>query len=237
MKNRVWELDAARGLALIGMVLVHLLFDLNELTDLLHWQEPGWFVFVKNRCGGIFLVISGVSVTLGRHNLKRGVQVLACGGLVTAVTWGMYALGLANGSIIIYFGVLQCLGACMLLWSLFRRLPNRLLLAVGIFLAGAGLFVSRYAFDVPWYLIPLGLCPGWFQSSDYFPLLPHLGYFLLGTYIGRTCYRDRQTKLPNVNMKYVRPLCTLGRHSLAVYLLHQPILAGIALAIQALQGL
>ena len=135
MKQRIWELDAARGLAVLGMVIVHFLFDLSELTGILRWREPVWFLLVKNHCGGIFLVISGISVTLGSHNIRRGIQVLLCGGLVTGVTYGMYALGLANGSIVIYFGVLQCLGVCMLLWSLLRRLPNRGLLAGGVTLS------------------------------------------------------------------------------------------------------
>ena len=43
MKKRIWELDAARGLALIGMILIHFVFDLTELTGILTWQEPGWF--------------------------------------------------------------------------------------------------------------------------------------------------------------------------------------------------
>lgn len=47
MKKRIWELDAARGLALIGMILIHFVFDLTELTGILTWQEPGWFLFLK----------------------------------------------------------------------------------------------------------------------------------------------------------------------------------------------
>ena len=59
MKKRIWELDAARGLALIGMILIHFVFDLTELTGILTWQEPGWFLFLKNHGGALFLVISG----------------------------------------------------------------------------------------------------------------------------------------------------------------------------------
>ena len=67
MKKRIWELDAARGLALIGMILIHFVFDLTELTGILTWQEPGWFLFLKNHGGALFLVISGISATLGSH--------------------------------------------------------------------------------------------------------------------------------------------------------------------------
>ena len=234
MKKRIWELDAARGLALIGMLVIHFVYDLTDLTGVLQWQEPAWFLFVKNRGGALFLVISGISATLGSRSLRRGCQVLACGLLCTAVTYGMYALGAADRSIVIYFGVLHCLGVCMILWHWLERLSSRLLLGLGLALTLAGLYLGALYFDVPGWLIPLGLCPEWFLSSDYFPLLPNLGFFLLGAWVGRHVYRDKQTRFPNVKEKYFRPLCALGRSSLWVYLLHQPILAGIALLLARL---
>lgn len=233
MKRRIWELDAARGLALVGMIAVHLLYDLTELTGVLQWQEPQWFLFIKNHCGAVFLVISGISATLGSRSTRRGCQVLACGALVSAVTCAMYALGFADQSIIIYFGVLHCLGVCMLLWSGLKRLDDRVLAALGLLLAAIGLAIGQYAFSTPRWLIPLGFCPADFQSSDYFPLLPNLGFFLLGAALGRRVYAARESRFPG-GERFFRPLCALGRNSLWVYLLHQPVLAGIAMGIRAL---
>lgn len=233
MKRRIWELDAARGLALVGMIAVHLLYDLTELTGVLHWQEPQWFLFIKNHCGAVFLVISGISATLGSRSTRRGCQVLACGALVSAVTCAMYALGFADQSIIIYFGVLHCLGVCMLLWGGLKRLDGRVLAALGLLLAAIGLVIGQYAFSTPRWLIPLGFCPADFQSSDYFPLLPNLGFFLLGAALGRRVYAARESRFPG-GERFFRPLCALGRNSLWVYLLHQPVLAGIAMGIRAL---
>lgn len=233
MKRRIWELDAARGLALVGMIAVHLLYDLTELTGVLQWQEPQWFLFIKNHCGAVFLVISGISATLGSRSTRRGCQVLACGALVSAVTCAMYALGFADKSIIIYFGVLHCLGVCMLLWSGLKRLDGRVLAALGLLLAAIGLVIGQYAFSAPRWLIPLGFCPADFQSSDYFPLLPNLGFFLLGAALGRRVYAARESRFPG-GERFFRPLCALGRNSLWVYLLHQPVLAGIAMGIRAL---
>lgn len=233
MKRRIWELDAARGLALVGMIAVHLLYDLTELTGVLQWQEPQWFLFIKNHCGAVFLVISGISATLGSRSTRRGCQVLACGALVSAVTCAMYALGFADQSIIIYFGVLHCLGVCMLLWGWLKRLDGRVLAALGLLLAAIGLVIGQYAFSAPRWLIPLGFCPADFQSSDYFPLLPNLGFFLLGAALGRRVYAARESRFPG-GERFFRPLCALGRNSLWVYLLHQPVLAGIAMGIRAL---
>lgn len=234
MKKRIWELDAARGLALLGMLIVHLIYDLVELVGVFSWQEPAWFLFVKNNCGFIFLVISGVSASLGSRSLRRGIQVFLCGLLCTAVTGVMYLLGWADRSIVIYFGVLHCLGVCMVLWHWLRRLPSWLTAGLGLLLTAAGLVLGQLYLDVHWSLIPLGLCPVWFHSSDYFPLLPNLGFFLLGAELGRMLYREKKTRLPQINADCppIRLLRTMGSHSLWIYLFHQPVLAGICLVIK-----
>ena len=236
MKQRIWELDAARGLALLGMLIVHFVYDLTDLFQVISWQEPDWYLFIKNNCGFIFLVISGISATLGRQPLRRGAQVFACGLLCTAVTAGMYRLGLADGSILIYFGVLHCLGVCMMLWHWLRRLPGWCVAGLGLLLTAAGLVLGQLSLDVRWVWIPLWLCPAWFCSSDYFPLLPNLGFFLLGAELGRLLYREKKTRLPGVDPQWppLRLLQAMGRHSLWIYLLHQPVLAGVSMLIARL---
>ena len=234
MKKRIWELDFARGAALLGMMIIHLIYDLVDLFGVLNWQLPQWYLVFKNNFGAVFLVISGISVTLGSHCVRRGLTVFGCGFLCTGATLILYLTGMADRSILIYFGVLHCLGVCMLLWPLFRQLPNWMLVPTGLAFAAAGLVLRRYSPDVPAVLIPLGFAPGWFSSSDYFPLLPNLGYFLLGAAAGRRLYREPVTSFPRVeegNMP-IRLFCAMGRHSLPIYLLHQPILAALVLLLQ-----
>lgn len=235
-KKRIWELDLLRGAALIGMIGIHFLYDLVDLFGILPWHLPNWYLIFKNNYGALFLVISGISVTLGSRCVRRGLQVFCCGFLCTAVTAGMYLLGMTDESIIIYFGVLHCLGVCMMLWALLQKLPGWGLTALGLILAAAGLYLRTRSYDVPWLLIPTGFAPWWFASSDYFPLMPNLGYFLLGAAAGRVLYRDKTTRFPGVNTgaKPIAALCWMGRNSLLIYLLHQPILAGIALIWQVL---
>ena len=234
MKKRIWELDFARGLALLGMMGIHLVYDLVDLFGVLNWQLPHWYLVFKNNFGAVFLVISGISVTLGRRCIRRGLTVFGCGFLCTGATLALYLAGMADRSILIYFGVLHCLGVCMLLWPLFRRLPDWLLALAGLTLAAAGLVLRQYSPDVPAVLIPLGFAPGWFSSSDYFPLLPNLGFFLLGAALGRRLYREPVTRLPRVDdgKQPIRFFCAMGRHSLLIYLLHQPILAALVLLLQ-----
>lgn len=149
--------------------------------------------------------------------------------VINLVTLGMYLLGFADKGIIIYFGVLHCIGTCMLLWPIFRRLPTWLLAVLGIAIAAVGLSMrGSFYVDFPW-LTPLGFVERSFTSSDFFPLLPNLGYFFLGAAAGRTLYREKRSLLPHVNENnfLIRFFSFFGKHSLILYLLHQPVLAGI----------
>lgn len=229
MKKRIWELDVLRGVCILGMVLVHLIYDLQTFFSLPFLTNSQLFDLIKQWGGVLFLLISGICVTLGSHPVRRGLIVFACGLVCSAVTAGMYALHMADKSIIIYFGVLHCLGVCMLLWPLFKRLPVWALGLLGLGLSVLGLWISgNVVVDFPW-LIPLGLVPGDFASSDFFPLLPNLGFFLVGAFLGKTLYRKKETLLPRVNP--ANPVLAfftlLGKWSLPVYLLHQPLITGL----------
>lgn len=228
MKRRIWELDAFRGICILGMILVHLVFDVTELYGFVDWAYPPLFSLIKDWGGICFILLSGVCATLGSRSLRRGVIVFSCGMLCTLVTLGMYLLGLADKSILIWFGVLHCLGLCMVAWSLFRLLSTGWLALAGSLLAVLGFVFRMFPVSTP-LLFPLGLVSPSFSSADYFPLLPHLGFFLLGAVLGRTVYREKTTRFPRVNASQpaLRFLCWCGRQSLLIYLLHQPVLMGI----------
>lgn len=228
-KKRIWELDALRGLCIIGMIIIHTIFDLAEFYRLVPWKLSSTFSFIQTWGGVLFLLISGICVTLGSRTLRRGLIVFGCGMLVTAVTVAIYLLGLADRIIIIYFGILHCLGVCMLLWPLFKKCATWLLAVFGVIFVLIGLCIYNVALvDFPW-LIPLGLLYPEFQSSDYFPLLPHLGFFLLGAVLGRTLYAKKESLLPNVNANNpgIRFLGGCGRYSLFIYLAHQPVITAL----------
>jgi len=234
MKNRVWELDALRGICILGMVIVHFVYDLVYLYDIIDWQYPAWFSFVMDWGGVLFLLISGICATLGRRSVRRGLIVLACGFVCTAVTYGMYRFGFADKSLTIYFGVLHCLGLCMILWWLFRRLPAVVLAILAAAMIAAGFYLDARYFDCSMWLMPLGFTPRGFASSDYFPLLPYFGFFLAGAVLGRTLYRKKESLIPGGNALPLRFLRFCGRHSLWIYLLHQPVLSALSMGIAML---
>lgn len=228
-KARIWELDALRGLCIIGMAIVHLVYDICTFTSFsLH--IPQWFYYVQQYGHIFFILISGICVTLGSKCVKRGAIVLAAGLLITAVTVVMdYVLHM--GSVRIWFGVLHLLGVCMLVYPLFRRLPSCALALIGIAIVAIGYWFTTFRVGVN-FLFPLGLRSGKiFTGADFFPIFPNLGTFLLGAALGKSVYKDKTSLLPNFPSEFViiRFLSFIGRHSLEVYILHQPIIFGITM--------
>lgn len=215
MKKRIWELDALRGLFLLLMIAFHLWYDLIYLYALVDLTAPKLYGFVNDWGGVPFILISGICATLGSRPVKRGLQVLGGGLIICAVTVGLYLLDLTDKGIIIYFGILHCLGCCMLLWALLRKLPTPVLAGLGILMIAAGLYLRHHVrVDFPW-LIPFGFIQRGFASSDYFPLLPNLGYFLVGASLGRLIYPRKQTLLPRVDPSFplIRFFSFFGKHS------------------------
>ena len=126
----------------------------------------------------------------------------------------------------------------MLLWPLFRKLPHWALALAGLALVVFGLYLRELPRVDQVWLMPLGLPWKDFSSSDYFPLLPNLGFFLIGSALGRSLYRNKTSLLPKVNERnfIIRFLSLCGKQSLWIYLLHQPVLSGIFYMILTLKG-
>ena len=226
-KNRIWEIDFLRGMLIPGMIMIHLIYDVVDLYGFIHWPYPQWYSLFKNNYGALFVILSGLSVTLGSRSVRRGVQVLLGGMCCTVVTVGMYLFGMAGKGIIIYFGVLHCLGVCMMLWPLFRKCPGWVLVLVGAVLVATGWVLRTHIYINMPLLLPLGFRFYGFASLDYFPLMPNFGYFLLGAALGRKLYSQKRSLWPDgpAENPVVRFFSLCGRHSLAIYLVHQPVLA------------
>lgn len=230
MKKRIWELDALRGLNLLWMIVIHFLYDLTFLFPLLQWTMPDWYLALVRLCSVLFILISGICVTFGKNSVRRGLTVLGCGMVITAVTVGLAVTGLCDSGIIIYFGILHCLGLCILLWPLFRKCPGWVLLLVGTAQVLLGKYLDSVYLDTFW-LVPFGVVFHGFVSSDYFPLILNFGIFLWGAGLARYLYRDKTTLFPKVKEYLpIRFLEWCGRHSLLIYMLHQPVLALLAAA-------
>ena len=230
-KQRIWELDALRGLCILGMIIVHFVYDLQTFTST-ELNIPQWFFVVQQYGHLFFVLISGICVTLGSKCIKRGLIVLLSGMIITSVTVFMdYVLHV--GDVRIWFGILHLLGVCMLLYPLFKKLPPWALALIGAVIVTLGWWFTTFTVDID-FLFPLGLRSGKiFTGADYFPLFPGLGTFLIGAALGKSVYQSKKSLLPNFPSDFflIRALSFIGRHSLEIYMLHQPIIYGITILI------
>ncbi len=227
-RKRIDIIDASRGLAVILMVCHHALYDLvvflgapswlfwNPVFDILHYFFAGLFIF-----------LSGVSSRFSRSNIRRGIIVFALAILLTIVT----SLPIVNEPI--RFGVLHLLGFCMVFYGLTRKvwdkIPRVIAPVIYVFLiVGSALAVNLIPINVSW-LWMFGWVQSGFFSADYFPILPWLFVFLLGTWAGSYIVEN---KLPKwFYEKRVAILPAVGKKALLIYILHQPILYGIVMLI------
>ena len=218
--ERIGALDAWRGLACWCMLVYHLAFDLFRFGWLSWEQFDSVPMFLLERfIAWSFILCAGISCCLSRGNIRRGLICAAAGALVVAAS---YAVGAP-----IRFGILQFLSAGMLLYGLFGkwlRLPYR---------AAPVAYLALYAAAKWWtgsvtvrcrWLFWLGLRYEGFVSYDYFPLLPYIFLFLLGGWLGEWLPGRRGARLLSAPMPAA--LTWTGRHTLLIYLVHQPVLYG-----------
>lgn len=170
-----------------------------------------------------FLLISGAVSRWSRSPARRGFTVFCAGFAVTVVT--------ALAGMPVAFGILHLIGSSMLLSSVHaRRLRDSrslLMPVLCVFFHFSMLVLCRcVTVGVSW-LYPLGFRYPGFYSADYYPLLPWLPVFLLGVWLGGVIERNAQA--PVFTRRFPTPLTFPGRHSLTVYLLHQPVLFGLCL--------
>lgn len=215
--RRVPLLDLWRFAALCLMLAYHLLWDLEHFGALpAGLCARPWALALRDVCGGSFILVSGAAVCHSRDPARRGCFVFGAGLLVSGAT---ALLGLP-----VRFGILHLLGSCMLLYALpgmdraLRPRPGLIWVCLGLFALSA-LLTAQIRVDITW-IYPIGLRHPDFYSADYWPLLPWVFLFALGAALEPSLARARQPRLP-------RAAAWISRHSLALYLLHQPLLYGL----------
>ena len=243
MKQRLHFLDALRGFTLINMIAFHGMWNLVYLFGIrANWYTgtPG-YLWQQWICW-TFITLSGFCWSFSRNHLKRGAMVFGGGLVVTAVT----CLVMPESRIV--FGVLTCIGSCMLLLIPLEKWAKKVPAVAGMagsFLLFAVLrncssgslgFESLVICRLPdelyrnYLTAYLGFPQPGFFSTDYFPLIPWFFLFLTGFFLHRVlAQRNLNEKLFAKGQLPV--LNWIGRHSLIVYLLHQPILYGLGMLI------
>lgn len=230
-KRRIHLLDEIRGITVILMVIYHVAYDLVYLFNVnmpRTWHVLG---YIQPLIAGSFIVLSGISCRFSRSNAKRGLMVVGIGLAITAVT---YVVPLGQQ---IWFGILHFLGVCMLLFPLVRRGLDKIPAFAGFILCIA-LFIIT--FNLPYgdiffgmiklpqvlytqkWLLPIGFSG---SGADYFPLFPWMFLYFAGSCIGRVIV---ERTMPDWMYRSRVPVLSLaGRHTLIIYILHQPVAYGL----------
>ena len=237
--ERVVVLDTLRGAALLYMLFFHTLFDLAAMFGL-KWAIPVYIfhnehIVIYDTASFVFM--AGMTVLFSRNPAQHGARLLCIAAVFPIVTAFFF-----EGSAI-YFGVLHLIACGMLVYAVIRKFSDRIPGWAGA-AACALLFALTFhttdgywglghklSVDVPSALTanslmyPYGFLGGGFSSADYLPLLPWLFLFLAGCFAGRVF---RRPDLPRLCYKDLcPPLSWLGRHSLIIYIVHQPVIYGL----------
>lgn len=240
-------LDTVRGVCILSMVAYHGMYDLVDIFGLPSaWYTglPG-YIWQQSICW-TFILLSGMCWQLSRRHVKRGLLLVGCGAAITLITW------LVMPSQRILYGVLNLLGLSALLLipldKVFRKIPAWAGLGGALLLFALTKNVARgslgfeglvlcqlprwlYATD---RLAVVGFPSPSFWSTDYFPLLPWFFLFCAGYFLWSLL--DKSPRAKELLRPGLRPLSFLGRHSLVIYLIHQPALMAVFTVLGRIAG-
>jgi uncharacterized membrane protein len=237
--ERFDRLDALRGAAIVWMALFHLAFDLNHFGWISPKQnfytDPLWTV-QRSAIVSLFLFCAGLSLAVALHAgqgwprfWKRWSQIAGCALLVSVGSGWMFPKSWIS------FGVLHGIAVMLVLARLAAPL-RRGLWPLGLLCILLPLWLQHPFFDARhsnW----VGLVTQKPVTEDFVPVLPWLGVMLFGLAAGQWLLRARPQWLSAPLAAPARPLAALGRWSLSFYMLHQPVLIGLLMAVQPWRGI
>lgn len=237
-KIRYPILDDIRGITLISMMLFHAMWDAVYIyhKDITWYHGKGAYIWQQSICW-TFIFLSGFCWSFGNKKWKRGLTVFSWGLIITVVT----LVFMPEDRVV--FGVLTLLGTCMLVMIPMDKVLKHIAPSVGILLSMILFLVFRninrgYLGFEGWNLLPLpsfmyanivttflGFPEVGFYSTDYFSLFPWLFLFWTGYFFNRLCTAKGYLEL--LKNKGIGLFEMIGKNSLLIYMLHQPLIYGI----------
>ena len=227
---RIVLLDAARGTAIIAMVAFHLIWDLGnfDYIDRDFPYSPSVKLF-GHAIAVAFLFMVGVSLVVARARgadweafWRRFFVIAGAAGLVSLGTY------IAFPQAFVFFGILHCIALASLLAAPLLPAPWPGALLAALAAALAPVFFASPVFNTSW-LNWIGLSTFEPLTNDYRPILPWCAAVFAGVAAAKF-WAARAWGAVGGNLE-AGPLAWLGRHSLALYLIHQPLLFGLFTAL------
>jgi uncharacterized membrane protein len=235
--GRIDAVDFARGVALIGMAIYHFSWDLADFrlaSPMLPFTPQ--MRLLSHVVASTFLVLVGVSLALAHRNglnvraFWRRLAIVA--GAALLVTAGSFVFAPSEP---ITFGILHCITVASLLSGAFVTAPAWVSFAIGAAAIAAPFLIRSTLFDPP-SLLWTGLGEALPNTLDWRPLLPWAGVVFLGLGAARLPGALDWLKRPDrwrAKSAPARWIGFAGRHSLPIYLIHQPILIGLLATLTA----
>ncbi|RFC65909.1 heparan-alpha-glucosaminide N-acetyltransferase [Mesorhizobium denitrificans] len=230
--QRIPTIDIIRGIAIGGVVLFHVVWDL-EFAGLIDGvaRHPAWLVFGRS-LAGTFMVLVGVSLVLAhRGEIRWGSFSRRLGTILLAAAAITVVTRLAFPANFVYFGILHAIAVATLIGALFLGASALICLAVGTLVLILPLVLESSTFDMRW-LAWIGFAAQPPPSNDFVPVFPWVGLTLLGMAAMKwTSAWPVKTRLVQQAhpSRFARTFAWMGRRSLPIYLVHQPILLAIIL--------
>ena len=236
-KDRIVLLDFLRGVLLVWVMVDHFLYDAGFIYgDKLAYINSSLKQFGYNYYVGgyrniahpivlfLFFIISGICTNFSKSATKGAIRLTIFWAVCTAVT-GIFSL-ITNSKTFVVFGVLFVFMICGLINIIIQKTNSskKVLLIVGVLLSLLGLFARYGVFSLGrgGFLFFFDEY-GYGVSADYFPLLPYLGYFLIGIFLGKTFYKQKTpyVKLNKKLQKGILPITFIGKTSIWWYFASQ----------------
>jgi len=225
------EVDFARGIAVIMMVVFHFMWDLSYFNGTSpYFLYDGFWGFFQNITGGLFLFLVGLSLTFSYSKSRDGYFVkfmakgfrIFCYGLIITILSYFFA-----DRRVVFFGILHFIGISIMISAFFIR-EKYLNLILGIGILTTVFWLDKIKLEFPWLV--------WVwrnyavNTLDLYPLFPWLGVVFLGIFAGHIFYPEGKSIFEITLRRFFlriseisRPVEFLGRNSLLLYFLHLPI--------------